>query len=365
MKEQPSSISSNESLLFVGSYTRKEGHVDGKAQGIYALKLNTDSGILSETNLKVPTVNPSYISVNAKSNSIYAVNEVADNSPDGGATISSFKVNFENESIDQMNSVNAMGGAPCHISEHEGHIFTANYVGGNHAVYKVNENGQLSENTQVINLSGKGTTPRQESPHAHMITRNPHTGDLFSVDLGTDSIRIYAFNAQTSSLIRTGYIKSEDGYGPRHLTFHPEKDIIYVINELYGSVDVYTSSNNEYQNIQNITSTLNEDQKIAACAAIHVHPNGKFLYASNRGSYNSVIIYGIQEDGSLEIIGEKSTKGITPRDFAIDPTGKFLLVAHQDSGNIVVFSIDQETGRLLDINSEINVPTPVCLKFWQ
>jgi 6-phosphogluconolactonase len=153
------------------------------------------------------------------------------------------------------------------------------------------------------------------------------------------------------------------GSGPRHLTFHPNGKIAYLIHEFTGDVSVYNYHKGKLTAIQSI-SMLTPDFKGAVGAAdIHVSPDSKFLYASNRGDANEIVIYAIGEDGKLSLAGRQSTLGKGPRNFAIDPSGNFLLVANQNSGEVVVFKRDLETGLLNDMGKSIKVSQPVCLKF--
>ena len=102
--------------------------------------------------------------------------------------------------------------------------------------------------------------------------------------------------------------------------------------------------------------------KVSA-ADIHVSPDGKFLYASNRGEANELAIYSIDKAGKLTFVGRQSVLGRIPRNFAIDPTGKFLLAANQDSNDVIVFKRDLKTGLLTPTGKKIQVEKPVCLKF--
>ena len=362
-KTDSTTISGPNHLLFIGTYTRDEGFVNGKADGIYILNFNSKTGKLESTGLSIPTVNPSYLSVNSVKKRIYAVNEIAGEEPNGGGKIKAFSYDLEKSEIVELNSLDAMGGAPCYIMEHKNHLFTANYVGGNHAVYSLDGKGSLDKNTQVIQNQGKGESSRQEGPHAHMIKVNPYSNNILGVDLGTDIISQFKFNKNKGFLNKVGEIILEEGSGPRHLDFHPSKNFLYVLNELNGTIDVFKGEKNKYSHIQNIPSVLSPDNHKAGCADIHVHPNGKFLYASNRGPFNTIAVYNIKEDGQLDFVSERSSNGFVPRAFTIDPSGKFLLVANQNSDNIVVFGIDEASGRILETGNEYSIPTPVCLKW--
>jgi len=100
----------------------------------------------------------------------------------------------------------------------------------------------------------------------------------------------------------------------------------------------------------------------SSCADLHISPNGHFIYGSNRG-HDSIVIYAIDSTtGQLEYVGHESTRGKSPRNFAIDPSGRYLLAANQDTDNIVVFEIDSDSGKLTATGTEVSVSMPVCLK---
>jgi len=107
-----------------------------------------------------------------------------------------------------------------------------------------------------------------------------------------------------------------------------------------------------------------KSQDIYRSADIHTSPDGKFLYASNRGAEeNNIAIFSINlMDGTLTLVGHQSTYGEHPRNFAIDPSGHFLLVANQHSNNIVVFRRDLQTGKLTKLPHELTVDTPASLQ---
>jgi len=98
-------------------------------------------------------------------------------------------------------------------------------------------------------------------------------------------------------------------------------------------------------------------------AEIAVHPNGRFVYASNRG-HDSIAMFRIVDDSSaLDFLGAEPTRAKTPRHFAIAPGGRFLLVGGQASNTVTVFAIDGETGRLTFTGTSDDVPSPVCIAF--
>jgi 6-phosphogluconolactonase len=355
-------------IMYVGTYTEKEDFVDGKASGIYVYELNLNSGKLTYVSSSPKTVNPSYLVVDKDNQKIYSVNETGSKDKPGGK-ISAFRLTGNGRQIDFMNSVSSQGNSPCYVSlDKSGKwVFCANYGSGTIAVLPVQDSGSLGEATMVHQHTGKGPKPQQDAAHAHFILQNPSSDLIYSCDLGADTIFIYKLNTTSGKLSLTGYnYATKPGAGPRHLAFHPFKNRAYVVNELNGTIEVMNvdSVTGALRRMQ-IISTLEPDMKInASCADIHLTPSGNFLYASNRGDVNNLAVYKVDpQTGKLTLIGHQPVKGTTPRNFVIDPTGKFLLVANQDSGNVVTFRIDPETGKLEDTGFEINIPSPVCLKF--
>jgi 6-phosphogluconolactonase len=157
-------------------------------------------------------------------------------------------------------------------------------------------------------------------------------------------------------------VGTKPGSGPRHLTFHPTLPYAYLIEELQGTVSAFHYTQDTFRLIQNISSHPADYTGTKGSADIHVSPDGKYLYASNRGDAHSLAIFAINnENGKLAARGFQSTLGTVPRNFIIDPTGNYLLVANQQSSNIVIFKRDKRTGQLQQTGKEISVPNPVCL----
>ena len=189
--------------------------------------------------------------------------------------------------------------------------------------------------------------------------------------MGLDEILLYHFNAAKGALTpgNPPDVKVTPGAGPRHLAFHPNGKFAYVLSEMESSVTAfaYKASNGSLSPLQTIStfSILRKDQSGPKEAAeIAVHPNGRFLYASNRAGIDTISTFSIDPaKGTLKLRDEYPTMGKTPRNFAIDPTGKFLLAANQASDNIVIFRIDSITGALTPTGEIAEVPAPVCMIF--
>jgi 6-phosphogluconolactonase len=247
----------------------------------------------------------------------------------------------------------------------------ANYVGGTVASFPILEDGSLGESTSVhAHKIEKVNLPRQEAAHAHMIVSGMEENAVFAVDLGTDKVIKYYLDENGVMEKRTE-IQVSEGAGPRHLAFHSTQNIMYVLGELNYSIEAfkYEAEKDKFERIQTVnTWDIGEGDGMVNCAAIKVHPSGKFLYASNRDiksdTQNGIAMFRIDPDsGKLTHLGTQDSKGLIPRDFEIDPSGKFLLVANQNSDSIVTFEIDTDSGLLKETGFIKEVMTPVCLKF--
>lgn len=365
-EQQVAKPETDEAIFFVGTYTKKEGHVDGQGEGVYVYSMNKKTGAISYKATSDAVISPSYVAVHPDGKHVYAVNEY--DGEDSFAAVTAFTYNPEDFSLTYLNEVSSVGQYPCYLSiDNTGKfVMAANYMGGSVVLLPIIEDGMLGNYTSYKKHEGGSSHPRQEAPHAHQIFQHPKSGLVAAVDLGADKIYAYELDTlgQTLNYLRD-FINPPRSAGPRHMVFHPEKDIAYVLNELIGTIEVatYTDSLRFQQKVQMIALQEPGDKREPSGAAIKIHPNGKFLYASNRGEINEVVAFRIGENGELIKVGAYSSQGKTPRDFEIDPSGKFMLVANQDTNTIVTYEINQETGELIDTGYIEEVPTPVCIKF--
>jgi len=366
-KEETLKKPDNVEILFIGTYTQKEGHVDGKGEGVYVYEMNKETGALRYLSTSDALISPSYLAVHENGKWVYAVNEF-NGGEDEFASVTALEYNSEDHSLNYLNEVGSMGQYPCYVSiDNTGKfVMAANYVGGSVALFPINEEGMLENYTSYKKHEGNSTHPRQDAAHAHQIIQHPTQDWVIAVDLGADRTYEYELDTLSQTLNYVGdYPNSPRMSGPRHLAFHPTMEIAYMLNELIGTVEVYQTvdSVRMRRTTQMISTQLEGDNREPASAAIKVHPSGKFLYASNRGELNEIVVFSIDENGGLSLVGRQSTIGLTPRDFEIDPSGRFLLAANQDTDTIVTFAIDQDTGMLSETGFVAEVPTPVCLKF--
>ncbi len=350
-----------ENYLIVGTYT------GGKSEGVYVYKFNSTDGSYKEVS-HIKTSNPSYVAVSPNQKFVYAVHEDAASNGKGGE-ISAFAFNKKTGELTYINEQPTEGDHPCYvIVDNTGKwVIAANYTSGSLSVLPVKYDGSLDKPTATIHHEGSGINKeRQSQPHVHCTVLSPDNRFLFVADLGIDKVMIYAFNAVTGKLTpaKQPFEKSMDGSGPRHFTFHPNNKYAYLVEELSGTVETYQYNNGNLKNIQRMSSMPPNDTSFAGSADIHVSPDGKFLYASNRSTSNTIAIFKVNgQTGKLSLIGHQSTLGQTPRNFNFDPSGNFLLVANQNSDQIVIFKRDKITGLLTDTGNRIDVGKPVCLKW--
>ena len=366
---QQSVLDDDKLTLFVGTYTLKEGHVDGQGEGIYVYQMDKETGELSYVSTSEEIISPSYLTVHPNGKWVYAVNEF-----NGGeeefAAVTAMEFDPISAELSYVTQANTLGQYPCHVSlDNSGNfVMVANYVGGSLTLFPIDEEGLITESSSYIKHEGGSDHPRQEAAHAHMIVQHPQKDWVFAVDLGAN--KVYEYRLDTLSMTLDPVAENNiipNASGPRHMAFHPNGNFAYLLNELIGTVEVFPLSDEARfdQSIQVISTMEAGDKRDPASAAIKVHPSGRFLYASNRGEVNDIVAYSIADNGTLSPVGRQSSKGLVPRDFEIDPTGQFLLVANQNSNNIVTYRINPETGGLIDTGLEVEVPTPVCIKFWK
>jgi 6-phosphogluconolactonase len=336
-------------IVYVGAYTGPNN------KGIHAYRFSDSTGKLADLGLAAESSNPSFLAVSPNRRFLYAANENAD------GAVSAFSIG-SNGALKPLNSVSSKGAGPCHVAvDHAGKwLFATNYNSGSVAAFPIHGDGSLGEASAFVQHTGSSVNPqRQTGPHAHSANLSPDNRLVLVTDLGLDQILSYKLD-----LTQPAVTKVAPGAGPRHLVFSPNGRFAYAVNELFSTVSAfqYNAADGSLKELQTVPA-LTGPTTISTAAEIAILPNGKFVYASNRGD-NSIAIFRIDPaTGMLAEAGRVPTLGRTPRNFAIDPAGKFLLAANQDSGNIIVFRIDAAGGGLKPTGETVNLPSPVSLVF--
>ena len=370
------SQSKDEQYLIVGTYTRP--NTKNPSEGIYVYKFNTNTGDFNTVSKISGIKNPSFLAVSSDQKFVYSVAETSDGS------VSAYSFDKKSGKLTKLNTQSSGGADPCHVSiDKTGKwVLVGNYSGGSLSILPVEADGSLGKATQTIYHEGKGpNTGRQEKPHVHSVNIAPNNSDIFVPDLGIDKIVTYSLDAKTGKLLagNPAFTKVADGSGPRHFTIHPNAKFAYVIQELSSTITAFNYASGKLIPFQTITTLAKEfkDKNKSFCADIHISPDGKFLYGSNRfvdagnkngvfaptNTIDTIVMYSIdQKTGKLTYVGNEPVLGKTPRNFMITPNGKFILVANQETDNITIFKRDTKTGKLSTTGKQIEVPVPVCLK---
>ncbi|HEX7936378.1 MAG TPA: lactonase family protein [Paraburkholderia sp.] len=356
--------------MLVGTYT------GGRSEGLYVYRFDTKTGDATRVSV-AQTVNPSYLVVSRDRRFVYAVNEQpGDNGPAtqrGG--ISAFSFDAASGQLRLLNKVSSDGNDPCYLSlSPDGkYLLTANYSvaadpGGSFAVFPVQADGQLGASVLTVHHEGGGPVKgRQDNSHVHSTVFSPDGHYLFAQDLGADKLYSYRYTPDGSRGLfgptDWRYTQEKAGSGPRHLVFGADGKHAYLTSELAATVSTFDYDDGKLRQVQTISLTEPGFKGAVGAAAIHLSPDGRFLYATNRGDANEIVIFSVDPtNGHLKKIGHQSSLGKSPREFAIDPTGNWLIVGNQNSDTVYVFRRDPQSGLLEANPKRLEIGSPVDFK---
>jgi 6-phosphogluconolactonase len=330
--------------------------------GIYTYRLREDGEFerLSHT----AGGNPAYAAVHPDGSHVYTVDRVE------GGRLSGFELNRSSGDLSRVTERSSEGEGPAYVSvDATGrYVFVANGSGGTIAAFPVRDDGRVGPSSDVIRPGSKsGSSTGEETQHPHCIVPGPDNRFVYVPDMKADRVWAYEFRFSDGAFRPADppSVRVPDGTGPRHLAFHPNGRVGYVVNELGASVTVFehdteTGGLDPVQTIATLPDDYGGENK---CADVHVHPSGQWVYASNRG-HDSIVVYAADPDtGRLDIVDHESTRGHWPRDFAIGPDGRFLYVENMRSDSVESFAIDEATGRLSPLDRGLDIPSPICLQF--
>lgn len=357
-------IEAHAAVLLVGSYT------DGGSQGIYRYDFDERSGqIASQPKQVVKSVSPSWLVLSADQRLLFAVNET----PQGH--VSSFSLSKAGE-IKPLNQVPSQGDEPTHasLSHDQRYLFVANYAvapdpGGSLVVIPVAKDGKLKPVVQQERHKPSGVNPeRQAGAHVHSLVSSPDGRHLYACDLGSDKVFIYRYDGASPehplSPAIPASVSLPPGSGPRHLLFDAKGRHAYLTLEMSAEVVVFDVQDGALIERQRLPLTERKDVAAKAAGGLHLSADGRFLYVSNRGTANEIVVYAVgKDDGLLTVLQRRSVEGDHPREFALDPEGNYLLVANQKSNQIVVMRRDPRNGKLGDTVQKLPQQAPSDLKF--
>jgi 6-phosphogluconolactonase len=345
--------------LLIGTFTTATNK-----DGIQVYEFDSQTGDLSYKSKVSDAESPSYLTISRDWKHVYSVNEVKNGS------ISAYSFDPVSGKLSFINKVTSGGDGPCYVEVDDKNkfAFAANYGSGSLCAIPLNKDGSLGTDIQFIQEEGSSINKsRQSGPHLHSTVLSPDNRFLLTANLGTDKVSTYQFDRNKASKPLTpanpAFISVIAGSGPRHIIFHPDSKHVYLIEEISGSITAFDYENGKLTKKQTITMLSPDFKGIVGAADIHISSDGRFLYGSNRGDANEIVIYAVDQSGRLSYAGRQPVLGKTPRNFVIDPSGNFLLVANQGTNEVVVFKRDVATGLLAPTGKKIEISKPVCLKF--
>jgi 6-phosphogluconolactonase len=348
------------------------GSSDGRLEhAIFLCEFNPSSGSFAVLDSFTGARGASYLDFAPDGKTLYAVNGEGFPGDPGHMSVTSFRIDPETHALTLLNSQSSQGSGPCHVhvSPDGKTLFAANYNSGHAAAFPLAEDGLISPATAVVRGEGSGPVAgRQNGPHAHQVMMDPSGKFLLVPDLGADKVLIYAFESETGQLIPNPgqpFLQMPPGAGPRHLAFDPSGKFIWLVSELNASVTA-CRFNQETGGLSVINTASVVDSTFTGnkqSAAIRVHPNGKFVYASNRSDRGNLAVFRIKENGSVKRIQVVEEVPFWPREFNIDPSGRYLMVAGERSNKIELYQIDRVSGTLSATGISMGIRAPACILF--
>lgn len=352
IKESKGRIPMGEKYIgYAGTYTRES------SEGIYRFILDVETATLSKVEVAAKVGSPTYLAISEDNQYLYSV---AQEEEMGG--LRAYNIDKKTGALQLINGQLTEGAPPCHLEVRTNEVVTGNYHKGTIGLNLVNEEGGI-EPIYTAQQTGNGPHKRQEKPHVHYAGHTPDGKYVIAIDLGTDEL--ITFDANNNQLVKVNTLHVKPGSGPRHIVYHPDGKTAYLITELRSEVIVldYDGAQGSFKEKQTIRAIPKDFTDTNDASAIHISSDGRFVYTGNRG-HNSIAVFRVDEvSKELMLVEFISTGGDWPRDFVLDPSEKFVVTSNQHTGNLVLFARDPETGRLTKLDSEVDVPEVVCVKF--
>jgi 6-phosphogluconolactonase len=352
-------------FVYVGTSTEPGG-----AEGIYVYRMDPTTGALTRLHTISGLNSPTWVALHPTRPFLYAVERQVDEEGLRTGAVTAFAIDESSGALAVLNRKPSCGVSPPYVSVHpSGHFaFCANYGSGHVASLPIREDGHLGDAVTIILHEGSSVHPqRQTGPHAHFISPDPSGNYVLACDLGLDKVMIYRVNQSSGALMPNDppFAQLQPGAGTRHLAFHPSGRHVYVINEIDSTIGAfaYDPGRGAMTHLQTISTLPAGFDGTSHTAQIVVHPNGRFVYGSNRG-HDSIAIFAVDQlDGTLTPAGHVPTQGRTPRNFNLDPSATFLYAANQNGNTIVTFRVDAQTGALTPTGQVTENPGPTCIVF--
>jgi len=345
--------------FFIGSYANAD------STGVYVCEFDGDTGEIALLGSYAGLQNPTFLAVRPDERKLYAIAELA--GPDGAKRggVAAFDVGAD-LSLSLLNIEETVPAPTCHVEIDRAGVslMTSSYHGGMVGLNRIEPDGRVGASTDVRRHEGSSKLPVQDRPRAHSVTVDRNDRYALACDLGADKIVTYRIDRDAGALSPVSSVSVAPGAGPRHFAFHPTLPVGYAINELNATITAfrYDDTSGALAEIQTVPTLPPSYEGDNACADIHVSPDGRFLYGSNRG-HDSIVVFRVEDGGALSLVEHTSVSGRHPRNFALSPDGDYLLAANRDTNDVVVFRRRADSGRLSEPVSRLSVSKPVCVTF--
>ena len=332
--------------FLVGTYTHI-AQAPSASQGVYLIDLNTTTlraSILDSVDVK----NPSYVTV--LGNDAYTLSEC-------GTESMLHSVKIEGDKLRLTSSIKSPGDDPCNLVAMGDKLYSANYSSGSVAVTQIEADGTLGQVKQQLRFMQHGTSRRQQASHLHNIAILPSGKHVVASNLGGDCLHLFERKDNGMlQLLGTTMVKSESG--PRHMVWDASGTRLYLVTELSDEVMTFELDGHALRHMQTLVAARTPGH---GAGDLHIHPSGKWVYASVRLVDDGIALFSVEQDGSLTRKAFYST-GTHPRNFAITPCGTLLLCACRDKNAIEMYSINENDGTLTYLEEhDITIPLPVCI----
>ena len=354
------SLAGSEPLVFISAFA------PSGTGAIHAFRLDVEAGSLLPVHRTAEVDNPFFMALSPDHRFLYSVHAEQFNTQKP-EQVAAYRLTDRTGKLELLNHQSSHGTASCYLSvDATGRtLLLANYSSASVVTLPINVDGSLGEAASFHQHAGPVFDPvRQNGAHPHSIILSPDNRFAYVADLGLDQILSYQLDPALAKLTpgHPPHEKAPPRAGPRHLIIHPNGRHLYALNEIANSVSRYdyhpeSGGITRRETISTLPPGFNG---ISNGADLKITPDGRFLYATNRG-HDSIAAFRIDRDGVLALIGIESSRGKGPQNLAISPEGGLLLCANLPGNNVAVFRIDGLTGNLKPLGEPISMPKPSCI----
>lgn len=335
--------------MYVGTYT------SNGSKGVYVYDFN-EKNAATKFVKAIPLPNPSFLA--RKDDILYVVQEESK----GAVTAYDLKKN------QVLNTLPTNGAHPCHVSVSpiDPLLVVSNYSGGSLVLYSTNKDGSLAKQEDFLQFDRSSINKeRQQHSHIHSAFFSPDGKFVYVSDLGGDLIYKIAVKQEQAAykFQIVDEIKVKAGGGPRHLAISADGRCLYAVLELTGEIEVLENSKDQWHSKQLIPIYKEGFVGEQGAGDIKLSADGKFIYATNRGESNEIVVYAVGKQGLLSTVQIESVNGVSPRNVQLSPQGRWVLVSNQITGALSLFGRDVKTGKLTAMPVPIEIPSAVCTIF--